>query len=91
MAKKQEVVWVEGSGGVVRIGKECPDNVWTLLLEKDKNKAPILPFYPVHRENAFLEDQMHDWKFDKGGWLRYFSRVTRAGEGVWILLEYKDG
>lgn len=69
-----------------------PDRIWTLYRHCDENVKPELPFAPVHRFNAFIEDYVHDWnerKMPDGSLeLAYSSRV--ADGPVWILLEYKE-
>jgi len=35
--------------------------LYTLFNFDDENSPPQLPFPPVHRENAFIEDEGHDW------------------------------
>lgn len=63
-----------------------PKRLWTLIRES-QGATPVLPYVPVHNQNAFLEDKIHDWNFANGK-LRYYSRVVNAHEGVWLLLEY---
>lgn len=62
--------------------------VWTLYHFTNKDVPPLLPYKPVHHNNAFLEDCMHDWNIDSQGRFRYASRVT--DEPVWILLEVES-
>lgn len=72
------------SGEVVRL--------WTLFqpkaawgrLEQEKDEPPALPIVPVHGENAFLEDRMHNWNI-RSGQLHYYSRI--ANGPVWVLME----
>lgn len=78
-----------------------PKKLWTLPRETDQKKPPRLPYAPVHNQNAFLEDKLHDWKIVKKGmgiqtetslgdeivsFLDYFSRVSDGG--CWVLLEF---
>lgn len=42
-----------------------------------------------HREGIFLEDRIHDWNVHADNLLDYYSRVTKQGEPVKILIEYK--
>jgi hypothetical protein len=94
MVIKQQLLFVEewetSPGGVPRAKPvaltEKPNNVWTLYGQTKPDSPPALPFYPQHLSNAFLEDEMHDWKWT-GGAFRYFSRL--ASSPVWLLLEYK--
>lgn len=67
--------------------KDEPTRVWTLFWN-DPDKPPGLPIKPIHHQNAFLEDRVHDWNWDRGKF-RYGSRVTKGK--VWLLLEYDDG
>ncbi len=62
-----------------------PRRIWTLLRETSKAKPPSLPIVPEHGVNAFMEDEIHDWRW-QGGKLRFYSRV--ADRSVWLLLEY---
>lgn len=63
-----------------------PKRVWTLFHYEDPERPPSLPFEPIHRHNAFLEDKIHDWNWSNG-MFRYGSRV--ADSPVWLLLEYE--
>jgi hypothetical protein len=67
-----------------------PKKIWTLFRHEAESDSPSLPFRPVHRVNAFLEDYVHDWNdvFVEPGKveLDYFSRVV--DRPVWLLLEY---
>jgi len=94
--RKQELLWIDKGkdiGGTslrcdpVKFDKDIPKYVWTLFRETDKNVKPILPIKPIHHQNAFLEDKMHDWDIRKGNFY-YYSRVCE-GE-VWLLLEYEN-
>lgn len=71
----------------VDFGERDIKNVWTLYRNTDKSNPPALPYVPVHRQNAFLEDWMHDWNIDSKGRFRYASRIT--DEPVWVLVELK--
>lgn len=64
------------------------ERVWTLFRCTVKTPPPPLPFMPVHRANAFLEDPVHDWNLDHNRKFRYASRVTDAP--VWVLVELKQ-
>lgn len=93
---KQVLIW---SGDVVP--SKNPDGVvfpkipfdqgeikklYTLFNESDVNKKPSLPIVPVHLENCFIEDKVHDWQQDIDAKnIHYYSRIT--GQGVWLLLE----
>jgi len=68
--------------------KKKPIRLWSLVRESDRRRKPELPIEPVHLENAFLEDRIHDWDINKG-YLRYYSRVSEGG--LWILLEFEKG
>ncbi len=61
--------------------------VWTMFRESDKDRPPTLPIHPRHRDNAFLEDYVHDWNIDNKGRFRYASRVS--DRAVWVLVELK--
>ncbi len=70
---------------------EKPTRIWTLFREETESKPPALPIIPVHMENAFLEDHVHDWNWHgklgpRPAQLDYYSRVS--DRPVWILLEY---
>lgn len=58
-----------------------PDRVWVVPAE------PVLPLDLQHGINAFLEDEVHDWKW-ADGWLRYFGRGH--DQACWLILEYED-
>jgi len=75
-----------GSFKVVDLDEE-PELIWTLLLQFDKTKPPKLPIAPVHHENAFMEDRVHDWMW-RAGKLRYYTRVM--DRSCWVLLEMKS-
>jgi len=91
---RQEVVWVEWvpDSRLVTKGRfaplkmrEAPTRVWTLFRHTDPAKVPETPFSPVHLDNAFLEDRVHDWNWQQG-WFRYYTRVV--DHGCWLLLEF---
>jgi len=65
-----------------------PRHVWSLPIERDPDNPPELPIRPVHRGNAWYQDQGHDWRLACPGKLRY-SSVETNGEH-WILLEESD-
>ena len=81
---RQEVVWVDSTKKVSL--EKNPFRVWTLLRENDKMNPPKLPISPVHLQNAFLEENIHDYRY-RNGTLRYSSRVV--DDCVWILVEYE--
>ena len=93
---RQKLVWLgewaparSGLGGInqaapVRVQRE-PTRIWTLFTHTVEHPPPRLPFVPVMRHNAWLEDIVHDWNWQRGV-LRYYSRV--ANGPVWLLLEY---
>lgn len=60
--------------------------LYTLFNFDDENSPPQLPFTPIHRENAFIEDEGHDWT-QSDTHIRYFSRIVE--NGVWLLAELK--
>ena len=67
-----------------------PDRVWTLPRHTSEQDPPELPYTPVHMRTAFLEDYVHDWRVEKGGFW-YYSRVHDLyRSGVWLLLEWED-
>jgi hypothetical protein len=86
---------VKGSGSVAELIKigiqrrvemaKKPDRVWTVLVQE-----PEIPFEPVHFENAFLEDYVHDWDW-RNGWFRYYGCARGEHEDVTIFVEYADG
>lgn len=68
-----------------------PYRVWTLM-EHDPQKPPVLPFFPEHRVNAFLEIYIHDWAWlwceeRKVCFVRFYSQCAPLGR-VWMLFEY---
>jgi hypothetical protein len=65
-----------------------PDRIWTLYFEQDASKTPALPITPAHNVNAFMEDYVHDWNFERDGRLRYYTRIM--DRSCWILLEFKE-
>ena len=90
----QELVWIPEAPDTRSMRTVCraalhrrPRSVWTLLREQDLNKKPTLPILPVHGQNAFFEDFIHDWHYARGE-LRYFSRICNGG--VWVLVEFDD-
>ena len=91
---KQKVIWIKWvpdssriTGGVFEPMKLKikPLRVYTLFNETTKSRKPKLPITPVHRENCFYEDWIHDWNFHNGQF-RYYTRVMDCS--VWILVEY---
>ena len=84
---RQEVHWVPESREVSLRSTERPTRVWTLYLESDPGKTPVLPLTPIHLHGAFLEDYVHDWNM-RGSTLRYYSRAIQ--DKVWILVEYQE-
>lgn len=82
----REVVWVPESRKLPIEGDRLSLRVWTILGATDPNEKPE-PFVPVHLENAFMEDRVHDWDL-KGGVLSYYSRIW--GGETWILVERLD-
>lgn len=94
---EQRLLWIppgEDKGGFVKTIPPVPydgphpDRVWTLYNEINESTPPTLPIVPVHRQNSFLEDYVHDWNIDHKKRFRYASRVCDGG--VWVLLEFKD-
>ena len=80
--RPQQVIQVKGDGTFVCEKK--PARLWTILVQGEV----VLPFFPVHHANAFLEDETHDWSW-KDGTIRYYSRVADPEEGpVRVLVEY---
>lgn len=63
-----------------------PEKVWTMYEYNNPNNPPSLPVVPIHNQNAFKEDRIHDWRII-GTQFRYYTRVMN--ESVWVLLEYK--
>lgn len=57
--------------------------VWRVL-----NLSGVEDLGPVHGENAFLEDEGHDWRLTPSGELRYSTRQAEVGEWLDILLDY---
>lgn len=60
---RQEVLWIPESrrAPVSFTEGKRPHRVWTLFNHTDPSKPPSLPITPVHHDNAFLEDHIHDW------------------------------
>jgi hypothetical protein len=91
---KQKVVWMEWvksdnfCGGIFKSipMKVDPVRVWTLWNHCDKSKKPELPFVPVQRGNAVMEDQTHDWNCHHGKF-KYYTRFMDCS--CWILVEYR--
>ena len=42
-----------------------------------------------HHENAFIEDETHDWAW-RDGRLRYYSRCVENDEAAWIFIDVGD-
>lgn len=93
---RQELLWVpSGEGGDMPRGGfrlpyagPMPTTLWSLTSHRDPAAPPALPFRPVHQINAFVEDAVHDWKYDTtANLLRYYSRVSVGGH--WLLLEFE--
>jgi hypothetical protein len=78
---KQSVAWVPACR-YVDLERVLPP--WTRIWTLYSKETPVLPIVPVHFDNAFLEDKIHDWD-QRGTILVYGSRVSN-GE-VWILIE----
>lgn len=92
---RQELHWVQlpESRRVYMGHDEHPYRIWTLYHETSLHQRPTLPIRPVHNQNAFLEDFVHDWNFHRDAernefFIRYASRVV--DRGVWILVEFTD-
>lgn len=93
---KQSLIWIPvaeaGNSFVPKVppipfdGEE-PSRLWSLLMCRDHDTPPELPFTPVHHKNAFMEDKIHDWNI-RNKHLHYYSRVSSGGH--WALLEYTD-
>lgn len=60
-----------------------PARLWAL----PGGERPMLPFFPVHGRNAFLEDIGHDYSI-RNGVLRFASH-REAGD-LWLLLEFAE-
>jgi hypothetical protein len=60
---------------------EKPDELWLLL-----HGRHALPLPLVHRHDAFLEDQMHDWHWSDGK-LYYHGASTPP---CWVVLVYRE-
>jgi len=86
LATKQELLYIPQRQAGEKLKVEWkgaqPKRVWTIL---DRKTKPTLPFKPVHNENVFLEDHMHDWII-RNGYFFYFSRISDGD--VWLLLEF---
>ena len=66
-----------------------PTRIWTLFGQTADHIPPDLPFVPVHHQNAFLEERIHDYDIDvrdEKYYLNWGSRVSEGGH--WLLLEY---
>lgn len=87
----QKILWMPvqaygmGYRATIEYSGPVPKYVWTLFLETEETKVPVLPISPVHHQNAFFEDRLHDW-YIRGGVFHYCSRAVERP--VWILLEF---
>lgn len=73
----------------IPVGPGLITKLYTLYEHNDQLLPPDLPYVPVHLQNAFIEDQGHDWSHDEArGLLRYYSRVSN--EAVWLLAIVED-
>lgn len=97
--QRQVLVWTgeptkTGGMGVVKyppipFNEGYIRNLYTLYKHTDHDNPPALPFKPVHNENAFIEDRLHDWRHDeKNGRIHFFSRI--ADQAVWLLAEVEE-
>lgn len=77
----QVLVWVDKKLTVAVTTK--PNRVW--VVPGDKKHKPSLPYTPLHGSNAFLEDEGHDWHWERGV-LKH--RGIRPDGNTWLLLEY---
>ena len=83
----QILIWIpKGAKSITYKGKK-PKWLWSLIGEKKEEKKPKIPFIPIHRKNAFLEDYLHDWDIISNK-LIYRSRFSDGGH--WLLLEYGE-
>lgn len=83
---RQELHWVDSSRRVSLPGK--PKRVWTVIDQTLPFSKPELPMTPVHLQNAFMEDHVHDWTMVSPTTMQYYSRVAK--DSVWILCEFED-
>lgn len=58
--------------------------VWTVLREDEIFGADGEP-HPVHFQNAFVEDAMHDWGRARG-MFRYYAHSSEKGDNVLLLI-----
>lgn len=87
-APGQVLLWIpertQGSITVPYTGPK-PVRVWSLIRERDESNPPQLPYSPVYRVNAAIEDAGHDWRILPGVF-RYSSNSTDGA--CWLLLEF---
>ena len=87
---EQRVYWVPASGEALLDREDKPLRVWTVAGAWDPKKKPKLPIVLQHGRTAFLEDEIHDWKWHQGVgsfWIRYRSRLR--DHSAWILCEFE--
>ncbi len=82
---RQRIIHLQGLGRrSVDIGESLPSG--TLLWIWLETELPTLPVVLQHRQNAFLEDRLHDWDQSPGSTiLRYYSSAFRDREVYGIL------
>ena len=79
---QRKLVCIPAGSKSVRLARK-PALIWLTI------GRPEAPFVPVHRVNALLEDEGHDWQW-RGGVLWYSSVVPDRTQDVWLLVEYGE-
>jgi hypothetical protein len=64
-----------------------PVKIWTAIPPLIEPSA--VPDVLTHHENAFIEDETHDWTW-RDGRLRYYSRCVENDEAAWIFIDVGD-
>jgi hypothetical protein len=93
---KQKLLWLPPGIDVGATHKKClvkytgpePTRLWILPEYRTKENKPVLPYTPIHHNNAFLEDRMHDWSIWKEH-IKYHGCLATEGS-VWLLLEFEE-
>lgn len=64
-----------------------PEYVW-LLPDNLIKKIPQLPYFPLHFNNALLQDFVHDWKIVNNTKIKFYPYDKKIPN--WILVEYSS-
>jgi len=65
-----------------------PKKLWALFGYTDQAKPPELPYAPVHHENAFIMDYIHDYDFFEEKGKTFIKYHGSEDGGFWLLLEF---